>query len=359
MSISGVVCRWLKVPASRGKVSLAGGDSAEPAKPVDVILVEIQTTEGVTGLGVTLSHHGGAAALLALLEHDIAPLVRDEDAAAHEKIGAKVKQSLRRLDSDGLISRAYAAIDIALWDLKGKLANLPLWRLLGAARPTASAFLTVRETRQAAKKAAELGAIGVRVELAACDPEADAQTVGEVRASLGDAAWLAAAANERYDLGTALALGQIFDNEYALDWFESPTISSDIRAYRKLSSRLDLAIATGDRFRSPSDARGWLRHPIARVLRPDVLRLGGITPWLRLAAMAEPTPIVLSPYRLPEIGIHLACGIQIVQAVEWVDTLSPLWEVGPEFRNGQLVPPTAPGLGLVLNEKTVKRLAVS
>lgn len=347
MAVRAVQTRLLRVPpAVRGRVPL--GDGAP--KPTDVVLVDVETDGGLSGVGWTVSPGGAGAALASLVERDIAPLLIGEDELSSEKCWAKFQQAFRRLGSTGLPARAYAALDLALWDLKGKRANLPVWKLIGAARPDCAAFVSSRDARAGSKQAADLKAIGLRLELGACDPEADVAAVGEARAALGDGAFLAAAANERYDLGTAMAMGRAFDNEFALDWFDAPVPMEDVRAYRRLASKLDLTLTVGERFETPSAARPWLRTPLARVLRPDPFRLGGLTPWLRLAAMADGSPVLLSPACGPELGVQLGCGLQVVQAVEWNESLAPLWASGPAWARGRLVPADAPGLGVTAGD---------
>jgi L-alanine-DL-glutamate epimerase-like enolase superfamily enzyme len=133
-----------------------------------------------------------------------------------------------------------------------------------------------------------------------------------------------------------------------VDWFEEPLPADDHDGYQRLASRLETPLAVGSTFDSLASFREVLQRGEARILRPDVLQLGGITPFLKVAALAEAYHVTVAPYRLPEIGIHLACGLPNVQAVEYVSWLAPTFEEPVRIEKGQLAPRNVPGLGLNL-----------
>ncbi|MFL5339627.1 MAG: mandelate racemase/muconate lactonizing enzyme family protein [Gemmataceae bacterium] len=353
MRITRIVATLLRLPHDRAVALPLAGQSAGPAH-LAVLLVQLETDDGLGGLGFGPVADGGRA-LVAAIEDDLAPRLVGDDPLHHERLAAKVREL-------GATS-AYAFIDLALWDLKAKAAGLPLWRLLGGLRDrakaftaeTASASLSANEAIALGKSALSRGFKGVRVGVAGIDPEADSQKVLAVREALGEEIWFAVSVEGRYDYETALPMGRFIEEEVGADWFEDPLADDDVTSYSRLSGRIDTPLAVGGRYSSAGQFVRLLESGTRAVLRPDVLRVGGLTAWLKIAALAELNHRPVVPRLLPEVGVHLACGVPGVQAVEYVPWLSPLFTAPPAVADGNLVAPTAPGLGLELNADVVAR----
>src|SRR5829696_3724263 len=212
MRVTRVESTLLRVPTDPPRASPAEEKAGRSAS-VAVLLVRLHADGGHVGLGMAYALQGSGRALLAVAEDDLGPLFVGEDAMAHERLAAKVGQRLQTVGRRGLVTQAYSAFDVALWDLKGKAANLPLYKLLGGARESAPAYgsdsawlwMSVEEIVEASRPYLEQGLMGVKVKVGA-DPEADADRLTQLREALGDGAWLAVDANERYDYATALAM---------------------------------------------------------------------------------------------------------------------------------------------------------
>ena len=366
MKITRVVTEHLRVPLpKRGKVSLV--EAHRPAGPdaVEVVLVRLETDAGLTGIGLTYLFGTGAKLVRQLLETELSPLVMGEWGHDTDRLFAKAESHFRNVGFAGLPSRAYAAIDVALWDLKAKSANVSLGHLLGGVRSESSYFLSEivgtgwdpTDVAKLAKTALKQGAMGVRVEIGAADVQADADRVREVHDALGDEAWVGVSAGGRYDLNTALALAHFFEDQ-GVDWFEDPIAATDWAGYSRLASRLEMPLAIGTTFDRRDDFYRVIREGLARVVRPDVCRLGGITPVLKIAAVAEAYHVAVSPVRLPEIGAHLGCGLAGVSLADSVGWFKDLFTTSPKTESGKLSPSDGIGLGLTLNESTVNKLRV-
>ena len=184
------------------------------------------------------------------------------------------------------------------------------------------------------------------VEVGSSDLQQDAERIDQLLEALGEATWMGVTAGGRYDLGMALALAQFFRNEVAVDWFEDPIPPDDHEGYRRLAQRLETPLALGSTFDAITSFRDTLHRGEAPIIRPDVLRLGGITPFLKVAALAEAYHVTVAPYQLPEVGLHLACGLPNVQAVDYVGWLSPAFSEPVTIEKGKLIPSDRPGLGL-------------
>jgi L-alanine-DL-glutamate epimerase-like enolase superfamily enzyme len=351
--------RLLRIPTAR-TIPLVG-DAGRPAS-LAVLLVRLETDDGPAGVGLSYTFGAGGRALLALATDDLAPLLVGEDPLNHERVIAKVRRQLSGLGLVGVAAAASTAVDLALWDLKGRAAGLPLFRLLGGARESAPAFTSegtgpdqsTAQTMKALRPALDQGLMGALVRVSG-DPERDAERLREVRAALGEDAWLGVDAAGRYDVATALVLGRFLQHELDIDWFEQPVPADDLAGLRRLAAKLDVPVAAGATFDSVEQFRLALERRAVGVLRPDPVRLGGLTPTLKVIALAEAYHCPVAPVRLPEVAVHLACGLPGVQAVESVPWLSGLFSEPPAVEQGRLVPPARPGLGLELDPKAVKR----
>lgn len=362
MTITTLATEHLRIPLPKpGKVPLLGPKRGSPVV-VDLILVHAQTDTGLTGLGLTYVIGPGATAVRQLIDTEFAPLILGHRATDTDRHFAVAEHHARGIGFAGLPARAYAAIDIALWDLKAKQAGIPLAALLGGARPGVPYFLsaapgtawTPEEVTKTAKPAVLYGAMGVRVEVGGADVQADADRVRELHDALGEGAWLGVSAGGGYDLATALALAHFFEDQ-GIDWIEDPIPCEDRTGYARLADRLEIPVAVGSMFDRRGDFTRMLRDGLARVVRPDPCRLGGITPILKVAAVAEAFHAAVSPVRLPEIGVHLGCGLTSVPHVDSVPWFHDVFVGGPVIEGSTLIPGPGPGLGLTLNMSTAEK----
>ncbi|MSR52658.1 MAG: mandelate racemase/muconate lactonizing enzyme family protein [Gemmataceae bacterium] len=362
MQITRVETIHLSLPSSRQRVSLS-----DPQKPTatNFVAVQLHTKGGQTGLGFTSSLVAGRT-IANLIEAELGPLVVGENAIDNEKLFAKVQTRFRSAGWSGIAARSYAAIDIALWDLKAKAAGMPLYRLLGGARPAAACFagdLAIRgsdaaHTLKAARPLLEQGVLGVAVEVGSGDMQLDADRVQQIRDGIGESAWLGISVDGRYELGTALAMAHFYEDDVGIDWIESPIPMEDRIGYQRLAERMEVPIALGSSFDNRDDFRRVLERGEVRVLRPDVLRLGGITPLLKIVALAEAYHVSVVPFRLPEIGLHLACGLPNVPMAEWGSWLAPAFSDPVMPKGGKLTPLGKPGNGLELSTNALSKFRV-
>lgn len=365
MHITRVESQLLHVPLSRPRSSPAEA-AAGRHNHIVVLLVHVHTDDGLTGLGFAYALQGSGRAMLALAEDDLAPMVIGEDALDHERLAAKVYWRLQTIGRRGLVQQAYSAIDLALWDLKGKAAGLPLYKLLGGARESAPVYgsdtawlwMSPEEILDASRPYLDQGMMGIKVKVGA-DPEADADRLTHLREALGDDVWLGVDANERYDYATALAMGHFFEEEIGADWFEEPITCEDVAGHARLASKLEIAIAAGEMLFGFDEFRSYLDRDALAVVQPDITRVGGLTGFLKIAALAEAHHRPLAPHLLPEVAVHLACGLPSVTMVEYMPWLYPVFANPPRLEQGRLVPPPLPGLGLEIDTDAVAKYRVT
>jgi L-alanine-DL-glutamate epimerase-like enolase superfamily enzyme len=349
----------LRVPL--GKPSRISLNEPKPAAPdaVDVVLVHLETSSGVHGLGFTSALGPGAAAVRALIDTELSPVVVGEDPRDTDRLFARAEARFRSGGFAGLVARAYCAIDVALWDAKAKAAGVVLAKLLGNAKPAAAFVVSdaatvgrdAAEALKAAKPLLKQGALGVRAEIGAGgEVQADAERVRAIQDGLGEDGWIAVAAESRFDLSTALALTHFFE-DVGVDVFEDPIPAADVVGYEKLARLAEVPIAVGSAFDTRDAFFKVIRDGTIRTVRPDVCRLGGITPLLKVAAVAEAYHVAVSPVRMPEVGVHLACGLASVPHVDCVSWLRDVFTGGAVIEGGKMKPGPEAGLGLVVNEE--------
>src|SRR5437868_6810868 len=185
MRITQVESQLLRLPLSRPITSLGGGDPDNRLDHILVLMQYLDTDAGHRGLGFAYTLGGGGRALKTITDDDLAPLVIGEDPLDHERLAAKVYWRLQTIGRSGLVAQAYSAVDLALWDLKGKIAGLPLYKLLGGARESAPVYgsdagwlwMSPEEIIAASRPYLDQGMMGIKVKVGSADPEADADRV--------------------------------------------------------------------------------------------------------------------------------------------------------------------------------------
>lgn len=365
MKIARIESELFRVPLPR-PVALPASQDPRAAKDVEVVVARIITDGPHVGLGFTYTLGGGGAAIRSLLDSAIAPIVTGEDPTLTERLFLRAVHELETVGFAGLAARAYAAVDFALWDLKGKAANLPVYKLLGGYRtklkaivsdtatPALGAKAAVKETRAAL----DAGAAGVIVEIGTADPDIDADRVRLLREAVPEGAWFEISANARYDFSTALWMGRMCEDEFAIDGFSDPLRTDDADGLKRLLDRLEVAVSAGCLADRVEDFVRLLDRGGLSAVRVDPLRLGGLTPARKVAQLAELKHVAVCPVRLPEIGTHLAAGTVLGRVCETVDWFAELFVGGPKFHDGQYVVSDAPGLGLSLNESFAKKVRI-
>lgn len=358
MRIDKVQCHLLRLPLSRPILSSSTSES--PAEHLALLVVQLHTDHGPEGLGIAWTHRVGGRALHSFAHDDLAPLFVQEDPLDHERLSAKTEAHLQELARTSVVARAYAAFDIALWDLKGKIAGLPLYKLLGGARPGVPAYasdvgwrwMSPKQVVEAAQPYLNQGVAGVKVHVGRTDPEEDAHRLTYIREAMGEHGWLGVDADRRYDFGTALLMGEFLE-ENGMDWFEEPIAASDVPGISRLAAKLQVPLALGQSLDSAAQFLPFLERGVGDVMQPSVMQLGGITGWLKAASLAEVHHRHVVPAGLPEIAVQLGCGVQGVKMIPFSQWLAPLFSEPLRIEKGQVLPPSGPGLGLTLRPEAL------
>ncbi|WP_026540983.1 L-talarate/galactarate dehydratase [Paenarthrobacter nicotinovorans] len=342
----------LTVPISDAKVFTG---RQKPMTEVVFLFAEITTEQGHSGIGFSYSKRAGGPAQYAHAK-EVAEGIIGEDPNDIGKIYTKLLWAGASVGRSGVATQALAAIDIALYDLKAKRAGLPLAKLLGSYRDsvqtynTSGGFLnaTLVEVKERATRSIDEGIGGIKIKVGLPDSKEDLRRVAGVREHIGWDVPLMVDANQQWDRATALRMGRQLE-EFNLIWIEEPLDAYDFEGHAHLAQVLDTPIATGEMLASVAEHKGLINANSCDIIQPDAPRVGGITQFLRLAALADERGLGLAPHFAMEIHLHLAAAYPREPWVEHFDWLDPLFEERLETKNGRMIVPDRPGLGVTLS----------
>lgn len=341
----------LAVPVSDAKV-LTGRQ--KPMCEVMFLFTEIRTADGTEGIGFSYSKRAGGPGQFAHAR-EIAGELLGEDANDIQRLWTKLAWAGASVGRSGLATQAIASMDIALWDLKAKRANLPLAKLLGAHRDSVRCYNTsggflhtpLEQVLENADATIANGIGGIKIKVGHPDSAVDLARVTAVRERIGENFPLMVDANQQWDRATAQRMGRILE-EFNLTWIEEPLDAYDATGHAALAASLDTPIATGEMLASVAEHQELIRHHSADIIQPDAPRIGGISQFLKLAALADNSGLDLAPHFAMEIHLHLAAAYPREPWVEHFDWLEPLFNERLETRNGRMLVPSRPGLGITL-----------
>lgn len=344
----------LATPISDAKV-LTGRQ--KPMTEIVMLFAEIRTAQGHEGLGFSYSKRAGGPGQFAHAK-EIAPALIGEDPSDTPKLWNKLCWAGASVGRSGLSTQAIGAFDVALYDLKAKRAGLSLAKLLGSYRDSVRCYNTsggflhtpLDQLKLNAAASIERGIGGIKLKVGQPNGALDIQRVEAIRKHLGDAVPIMVDANQQWDRPTAQRMCRIFE-QYNLVWIEEPLDAYDHEGHAALAAQFDTPIATGEMLTSAAEHGELIRHRAADYLMPDAPRVGGITPFLKIAAQAEHANLMLAPHFAMELHVHLSAAYPTEPWVEHFDWLEPIFNERLEIKAGRMLVPTRPGLGVSLSEQ--------
>ncbi|HEX5503552.1 MAG TPA: mandelate racemase/muconate lactonizing enzyme family protein [Thermomicrobiales bacterium] len=320
-------------------------------------LVKIATDEGVTGIGLG----GGGAIGRATVAH-LAPLLVGEDPIDVERLWHKMWVP-KLIGRRGLTTRAISAIDIGLWDIRAKVAGLPLYKLLGGYRDRVPTYIAggyyeagkgLRELQREMAENVEMGARAIKMKVGAVPIGEDVARVKAVREAIGPDVKLMVDANCAYRVREAIQFARRIE-AYEPFWFEEPLAPDDYEGHRRLAAATAIPIATGENEYTRYGFRDLIAHQAAAILNADAKVLGGVTEYMKVAALAQAHDLEIAPHGSQDIHVHLVAAIANGLILEFYrDSVDPLW--GTVYRDtlrldadGMVSPPAVPGIGVEPN----------
>jgi L-alanine-DL-glutamate epimerase-like enolase superfamily enzyme len=324
-------------------------------------LVRITDAEGAVGTGYCYTIGTGGPAIMSLLERTLAPRLIGREAEEIEGLWRDLLFATHATAVGAITSLALAAVDTALWDLRCRRAGLPLWRMAGGAKESVPLYTTEGgwlhlPAEALAEDAAEMkgrGFAGAKLKIGKPGIAEDRARLARVREAVGEDFRLMVDANQAFDLAEALRLADMLA-ETGIHWFEEPMPADDVGAHAVLASRSRVPIAVGESLYSLSQFKDYLTRDAASVVQADVARIGGITPWLKAAHLAEGFSVPICPHFLMELHVSLVCAVPNAPMLEYIPQLDAVTTSRLDIRAGRAHPPEAPGLGIDWDWDTIR-----
>jgi L-alanine-DL-glutamate epimerase-like enolase superfamily enzyme len=317
---------------------------------VELVTVEVETDDGVTGAGFTYTVGRGGSAVLAMLEDEIAPAIVGRDPREVEAIWHELHARLHFVGSSGVTAVAIAAADIALWDALACEAGLPLYRYLGAHRTELPAYASAVNLalgldelveQMAGYRAQGFAALKMKV---GASLREDVERVRAVREAVGDGCELMVDANMAWDVAEAGRRLRALE-PLGPAWLEEPLPPHDVDGYAALQLGTSIPLAAGETLFTPHEFAPYFASGAIRIPQPDVIRLG-VTGFRRVAAATLEHGLPLAPHFVPEIHVHLACAAPNALVLEYLPIFDRLLETPVAITDGLARPSESPGHGM-------------
>lgn len=327
-------------------------------------IVRITGDDGLQGIGYSYTIGTGGTSVMALLRDHLAPKLIGRDPAHIEAIWRDLMFSTHATTVGAITSLALAAIDTALWDWRCRRDGQPLWVAAGGAKKRVPVYTTeggwlhlptdrIVEETLAAQAA---GFKGAKIKVGQPHVSQDVARLRAVRDAVGDAFEIMVDANQCFTLSEALRRAPRYA-ELGIAWFEEPLPGDDIVGHARLAAASEVPIAVGESLYSASQFAAYVQQGAASILQVDVARIGGITPWLKVAHMAETFNLAVCPHFLMELHVSLTAAAPAAAWVEYIPQLDAVATSRMAIENGHAIAPDTPGLGIDWRWDEIQRRA--
>jgi L-alanine-DL-glutamate epimerase-like enolase superfamily enzyme len=321
-----------------------------------LVAISIRADEGPSGFGYTIAFGGGGAeAIQSYIETRLKPLLIGEDPHQVERLWERMYRGDRGVRRVGLAGYAIAALDIGLWDLVGKTAGLPLYKLWGAISDRIPAYgsggypmYPMEELVAEAQRYVAMGCRYFKMKIHDPDPYVNRRRVEAVRKAVDDSVGLIVDVNQKCDVLGAIRQAELLE-EFGLVWYEEPVLADDIAACAEVARGIRIPVATGENNYTRFEFREILERKAARYVMPDICRANGFSETLKIGHLAGAYQIKVTPHVPHELSLHVLGALSnafLAEYIEWVP--SDLFEGMPRCEDGSFRIPDRPGHGIAL-----------
>ncbi len=326
--------------------------------------VRITDSDGAVGVGYSYTIGSGGPAIVELLARTLAPALIGRDAGQVEQIWRDLLFLTHATSVGAITSLSLAAIDIALWDLRCRRAGLPLHVMAGGAKDKIRLYTTeggwlhlpgealVADALRA--KAAGFGGSKVKIGRSASE---DVARLSALRAAVGPEFEIFTDANQAFAVDEAIRRARLYADA-DIGWFEEPLPADDVEGHVRLSNATTIPVAVGESLYSLSQFGDYLRRGACSIVQVDVARIGGVTPWLKTAHLAEAHNVAVCPHFLMELHVALCCATPNSRWLEYIPQLGDLTTEPMAIQDGYALPSSSPGLGIAWDFQAIERLVV-
>jgi mandelate racemase len=359
LKIRSLRSRALAVPMKRPLATATGAVTVAP-----LLLLDLETTGGFTGrsylFGISQAHLKPLAALIEAM----AAMVKG-DAIAPLDIERKLRAKFTLLGVHNIVLFAMSGIDMAAWDALGQALAQPLVRLLGGAPRPVLAYnskgLGIQPLKPLVKEAEALVAEGfsaVKLRLGRERADDDIAALRAVKKAIGPKVTLMTDFNQGLSVAEAIKRGRMIDAEGGVAWIEEPVRADDFAGNAKVAREVATPIQIGENFMGPEQMAQALAAGACDYVMPDAQRIGGVSGWMRAAALAQAAGIEMSSHLFPEASCHLLAVTPTCHWLEYVDWADPVLEEPAKLKDGCVVVPERAGIGMRWDERAVKKYLI-
>jgi L-alanine-DL-glutamate epimerase-like enolase superfamily enzyme len=363
MKIQQVKTNLVRLPLEEPLV----GAPVFPGMLREFITVQVFTDDGIEGIGIT-TFGGKIVRVLKAAVDEFGELIKGEDPLSIELVTSKLRAASAPCGPGGVAALAISAIDIALWDIRGKALGVPLAQLLGGRRDRVPAYASGALTRttplakieRAAAALVEKGYRQIKTQMAVdgLTPAQEVERIRIIRNAVGPDTNLMVDINQRWSVHEAISIGRQVE-ELGLGWLEDPTAHDDYQGLAKIADALTTPICAGEYLYGIAPHRQSMTHHSVDIVMIDLLRVGGVTQWMKVAGMAEAFNMPVASHLLPEIHVHLVAAVPNGLVVEYMPWTWRLFDNPPMPENGEMKVPTEAGLGLKFAPDLFEKYGVS
>ena len=327
-------------------------------------IVRLRMDDGSNGTGYSYTIGTGGSSVVALLKDHLAPRLIGRDASCIDAIWRDLLFATHATTVGAITSLALAAIDTALWDWRCRRDRQPLWRAAGGAKRHTPVYTTeggwlhlsvddlVRET----VAARDSGFRGAKIKVGKPHVSEDIARLRAVRAAVGDGFEIMVDANQCFTVGEAMRRAPRYA-DLGIAWFEEPLPADDITGHARLAAASAVPIAVGESLYSPAQFAAYVQQGACSIVQVDVARVGGITPWLKVAHMAEAFNLAVCPHFLMELHVSLTAAAASAAWLEYIPQLDAVASSRLAIDGGLAAAPETPGLGIAWRHDELDRRA--
>lgn len=359
--IESVTVHFVSIPLEQPLIT-----AAFPIPAIDTAMMCVRTRGGLEGWAWSFAFGRGKVASLVRMMEDLGTLVVGRDALATEALWQKMFNAVGFIGTRGVAAAAMSAIDTACWDVKGKAAGLPVYKLLGGYRDSVETYASQglwldRSRDDLAREAGrymEQGFTAVKMRAGKANEDEDVDRIRAVREAIGSDGKLMVDVNQAWDLKQALRMTRKLA-DLDLFWLEEPMPYQRLDDYRQLSAAAPMPVCTGESFYFKDEILRAVAHRSTDYIMPDMMRMGGVTEWIKVAHACEQYSVKVTPHLFMEHASHLAAACANVVWQEYQPWWQPVMKQPIAFEKGVIRLSSSPGFGFEPDPKALGRFRVS
>jgi mandelate racemase len=359
MKITHIRCRAVAAPMKRPLVTSVATLTASA-----LLLIDLETDAGIVGRSYLFGMGKHNLPPMAKFVEAMAEMVKGDDVAPLD-IEKKLRARYALFGVHNAVLIAMAGIDMAAWDAHAKALGQPLVRVLGAAPRPIPAYnskgLGIMDVKPLVQEATELvgeGFRAIKLRMGRPDARADLEALRAVKKAIGPDVTLMVDFNQALTVAEATRRGHLIDEEGGVYWIEEPIRADDFAGAARLAREIRTPIQLGENFMGPEQMTQALAAGACDFAMPDAQRIGGVTGWMRAAALAQGAGMEMSSHLFPEVSCHLLAATPTCHWLEYVDWANPVLKEPTELRDGHAIIPTTPGAGIEWDERAVEKYRI-